>query len=229
MAGQNTPPVLKSLAFDAYGTLFDVNAVISICNEMFPGQGQALSQIWRTKQLEYTWLLSLMERYEDFWQVTEHALFFACKALNLSCEPSLRAQLMDAYLHLEVYPEVPQALKSLSDYRLVILSNGAPQMLKAVVEHAGLREPFTHIISADEVCIYKPSPRVYQLVPRKIGAVPDSIGFVSSNPFDVNGAKSFGFWTCWVNRTGQVWDALGFTPDVTVNRLTDLADILTQH
>ncbi len=112
---------IKALAFDAYGTLFDVHSVVAACNQNFPGQGTALSTAWRAKQLEYTWLRSLMGRYEDFWQVTESALVFTCKALNLPCPPATRAQLMEAYLHLEPYPEVQQALSALSDYSLAIL------------------------------------------------------------------------------------------------------------
>lgn len=213
---------IKALVFDAYGTLFDVSSVVSICNELFPDRGKELSQIWRVKQLEYTWLRSLMGRYEDFWKVTEDALIFACKTLNLLSESSVRDRLMEAYLHLDPYPEVQQALSALSNYSLAILSNGSPRMLKALVESAGLEGIFTHIISADEAGIYKPSPRVYQLAPQKLGIDRGSIGFVSSNSFDVNGAKSFGFWACWVNRLNNTWDEIGFLPDVTVNKLTDL-------
>ncbi|MGB7291713.1 MAG: haloacid dehalogenase type II [Thermodesulfobacteriota bacterium] len=228
MSGVNREQEIKALVFDAYGTLFDTNSVISICNELFPDHGEALSQIWRTKQLEYTWLRSLMERYADFWKVTEDALIFACKTLGLPCESSIRDRLMEAYLHLNPYPEVQQALNALSNYTLAILSNGSPRMLKAMVENAGLERTFTHIISADEVCVYKPSPRVYQLALEKIGLNHFSIGFVSSNSFDVNGAKSFGFWTCCVNRSNiNTWDELGFSPDVTVNSLKDLANIIS--
>lgn len=217
---------LKALVFDAYGTLFDVHSVIFICNQLFPEHGAILSQIWRAKQLEYTWLYSLMNRHEDFWKVTESALVFACKALNLPCEPATRTRLMDAYLHIDPYSEVQQALSTLSDYTLAILSNGSPKMLQAAIENTRLEGAFAYVISADEVKIYKPSPHVYQLAVQKIGIDRNSIGFVSSNPFDVNGAKSFGFWTCWVNRANQPWDELGFVPDVTVNKLIDLVNIL---
>jgi 2-haloacid dehalogenase len=218
--------VIKALVFDAYGTLFDVHSVISICNRLFPEGGESLSQMWRLKQLEYTWLRSLMGRYEDFWQVTEEALIFACKALKLRCEQSARTQLMDAYLSLDPYPEVRQSLSSLCDYSLAILSNGSSAMLKAAVESAGLEETFTHVISADDVRIYKPSPRVYHLASQKLSLDQASIGFVSSNSFDVVGAKAFGFWVCWVNRSDTPEDELGLTPDVTVHTLTELADIL---
>jgi 2-haloacid dehalogenase len=222
----NTKQEIRALVFDAYGTLFDVSSVISVCDELFPGHGKALSQVWRVKQLEYTWLLSLMGRYKDFWKVTEDALIFACTTLNLPCKLSIRNRLMEAYLHLGPYPEVRQALSTLSNYTLAILSNGSLRMLKALVENAKLKGIFTYIISADEVGIYKPSPRVYQLAVQKMGVDISSIGFVSSNSFDVNGAKSFGFWTCWVNRLNSTWDELGFLPDATVNNLTDVANIL---
>ena len=134
--------------------------------------------------------------YEDFWQVTESALIFACKTLNLPCEPATRAQLMDAYLHLEPYPEVRQALSALSDYALAILSNGSPRMLQAAVQNAGLEGTFSHVISVDEAKIYKPSPRVYQLASQKMGMAETATGFVSSNAWDVIGARAFGLWTC---------------------------------
>jgi 2-haloacid dehalogenase len=222
----NTKQRVKALVFDAYGTLFEVSSVISVCDEFFPGHGKELSQIWRAKQLEYTWLRSLMGRYEDFWKVTEDALIFVCKTLNLPCESPVCDRLMEAYLHLDTYPEVRYALSALSNYLLAILSNGSSRMLEAMVKNTGLEGMFTHIISADEVGIYKPSPRIYQLAVQKMGVDISSIGFVSSNSFDVNGAKSFGFWTCWVNRLNSTWDELGFLPDATVNNLTDVANIL---
>lgn len=219
-------PRIKALVFDAYGTLFDVHSVISLCNQLFPDQGVALSQLWRAKQLEYTWLYSLMGRYQDFWEVTEKALVYACKALNLPCQPSSRARLMDAYLHLDPFPEVRTALHALSRYVLAILSNGSPQMLKAVVESAGMEGVFAQVISADEVRIYKPSPAVYQLAPQELGLDRASLGFVSANSFDVIGAGTFGFWTCWVNRSGATVDELGIRPDVTVGQLTDLTNVV---
>ena len=217
---------LKALVFDAYGTLFDVHSIISTCNQEFPDKGPALSQAWRAKQLEYTWLRSLVGRYDDFWQVTESALIFACKTLDLPCPPGTRAQLMEAYLHLDSYPEVKQALNALSDYTLAILSNGSPRMLKAAVESASLKGVFSRVISVDQVKIYKPSPRVYRLAPQQLGAVKAAIGFVSSNFWDVAGAKAFGFWTCWVNRANAPADELGLLPDATVSALTELVDVI---
>ncbi len=217
---------VKALAFDAYGTLFDVHSVIALCDQHFPGQGTALSNAWRGKQLEYTWLRSLMGRYKDFWQVTESALVFACKRLNLPLPSATRGQLMDAYLHLDPFPEVPQALRSLSHYRLAILSNGSPRMLRAAVESSRLQGVFSNIISVDAVKIYKSSPRVYQLACKKMRVARNAMGFISSNFWDVAGAKSFGYWTCWVNRGKAPADELGLAPDATVDTLADLVDVL---
>lgn len=213
---------LKALLFDAYGTLFDVQSVIAAVNRQFPGQGPAVSTAWRTRQLEYTWLRSLMGRYEDFWAVTEAALVATCKAMNLPLDAGARAQLMDSYLHLDPFPEVKQALKSLSSLTLAILSNGSPKMLEAVVESAGLKGAFSQVISVDEVRIYKPHPYAYQLAVRKLRRDKSEIGFVSSNFWDDAGAKAFGFRTHWVDRSGAPGDELGITPDVTLRTLTDV-------
>lgn len=217
---------IKAVVFDAYGTLFDVHSVVTACEELFPGRGVELSRLWRTKQLEYTWLLSLIGIYKDFWWVTERALQFACKALNLPDEPSTKDHLMEAYLCLDLYPDVPQGLKALSGYSLAILSNGSSEMLKAVVRKNGLEKVFPYILSAEEVQVYKPSPRVYQLAVQKIGVEARSIAFISSNSFDIMGAKAIGFWTCWLNRLANPLEEIGFTPDQTLESLTDLAKVL---
>lgn len=216
------PPPIHALAFDAYGTLFDVHSVIATCNELFPDKGPALSQLWRSKQLEYTWLRSLMGRYEDFWRVTESALIFACRSLNLACPPTTREKLMSAYLRLDPYPDVTQALASLSKYKLAILSNGSPQMLAAVVENSGLKSLFADVISVDELKIFKPSPRVYELASHHLNVPQDAIGFISSNFWDIAGAKSFGLWTCWINRLKAPEEELGFRPDATISSLAEL-------
>ena len=218
---------IQALAFDAYGTLFDVHSVIATCDEVFPGKGAALSQLWRARQLEYTWLRSLMGRYEDFWQVTESALMFACRSLSLDCPPETRQKLMDSYLHLKPFPEVGLALRSLSRYKLAILSNGEPRMLTAVVENAGLKHVFAHVISVDEVKIFKPSPRVYELGPRRLQVPKEAIGFISSNFWDIAGARSFGLWTCWINRAKALEEELGSRPDAMIASLTELQENLT--
>ncbi|HEY6281218.1 MAG TPA: haloacid dehalogenase type II [Burkholderiales bacterium] len=217
-------PSIKALVFDAYGTLFDVHSVIALCDELFPGRGAQLSQTWRAKQLEYTWLKSLMGRYQDFEKVTEAALKFACKSLKLDCPPESCKRLMQAYLHLEPYPEVKEALAALSHCKLAILSNGSPRMLKALVKNNGLTKTFDKVISVDEVKIYKPHLKVYALAPKKLKVPKNNIGFVSSNFWDICGASSFGLRTFWINRAGNPQDELGFKPYAVVSRLTDLID-----
>jgi len=219
-------PTTQAIAFDAYGTLFDVYSVIALCERKFPGRGVELSRLWRAKQLEYTWLRSLSGQYEDFWMVTESALVFACRSLNLACHAQTREELMESYLHLEIFSDVQPALAKLARFKLAILSNGSPRMLSAAVESAGLNGVFTDVISVDEVKIYKTSPRVYGLVSQHLGLPGRAIAFVSSNFWDVAGAKSFGFWTCWVNRGRLPAEELSIMPDVTVPTLDGLVNIL---
>ncbi len=219
---------IQGLAFDAYGTLFDVHSVIALCEQLFPGQGSALSNAWRLKQLQYTWQRSLMKHYADFWKVTEDGLVFAANSLNLKLDPAKRKQLMDAYLSLATFPDVPPGLKELSaaGYRLAILSNGSPRMLQEAAKNSGIDRLLAHIISVDEIKIYKPSPRVYQLAAKKLGTAPEATGFVSSNSWDVAGAASFGLTTFWINRGNQPADELGFPAHRVVSKLTDLLPIL---
>lgn len=219
---------IKALAFDAYGTIFDVHSVIALCDQLFPGHGQALSQQWRAKQLEYTWLRSLMGAYVDFWQVTESGLLFASKALGLELTADKREQLMNAYLHLNPYPDVAPALGRLVHLPLAILSNGAPRMLHDVVAHANLSRHFQHLLSVDTVKIYKPHASVYQLAPSTFGVSADEIGFVSSNSWDVIGATHFGFRTFWINRGKQPLDELGVQPYRMVFSLGEVADALQE-
>jgi len=217
-------PQLKALAFDAYGTLFDIQSLATTAEELFPGHGQALAQLWRTRQLEYTWLISLMDRYEDFGRITRRALAQAAKLLGLPLDEAAALRLMEAYLRLPPHGDVPGALEALGQrYPLAILSNGSPQMLQPLLENAGLARLFTAILSADEAAIYKPSPRVYILACHRLNLTPIEIGFVSANPFDVAGAKSFGFWVCRIDRAGVPLEELPGQPDLTVPDLTALA------
>ena len=216
---------VKALVFDAYGTLFDVHSVVSLCNRMFPDNGAELSMIWRRKQLEYSWLRSLEGQYEDFWRVTESALIFACRSLGLSCPTELRQNLMEAYLALDIFADVEPGLRELSQYKLAILSNGSPAMLAAAVENAGLKFLFADVISVDEAKVYKPSPQAYSLALRHLGLPAVRIVFISSNFWDIAGAKSFGFRTCWVNRNSLPEEELGISPDITVDSLKGLATV----
>lgn len=208
--------------FDAYGTLFDPHAVQAECEQLFPGAGAELSRLWRTKQLEYSWLRSLINRYEDFWQVTEAALRFACASLRLSCRTEQHEKLMQEYLQLKAYPDVREALAALKGRPLFILSNGSPQMLRVLVENSGLGPAFSGILSVDAVKTYKPSARVYELAVKETGLAKADIGFVSSNSWDIAGAATFGFRTFWVNRSGTIEDELGVRPEGTLKSLAEL-------
>jgi len=213
------------LLFDAYGTLFDVHSVVE-AGRAITDDPQALSALWRQKQLEYTWLRSLMGRYEDFWAVTEAALVVACRRLGLPLDAAARRRLMDAYLTLDVFPEVRDVLARLRGVPCAILSNGAPRMLEAVVAHNRLGEHFQAILSVDAVRVYKPAPAVYALGPARLGLPREALGFVSSNAWDVAGAKAFGFQVAWVNRQGVPPEALGLTADLEVRDLDALARAL---
>lgn len=220
-------PQFKALVFDAYGTLFDVYSVAALGERLFPGHGKELSQVWRTHQLEYTWLRSLMGRYEDFERVTSDSLTFACNRLNLQLSAEKRAQLMDAYNKLDTFPEVREALKALSGVPLAILSNGSPKMLQAAVKSSGLEGVLSKVISVDEVKIYKPSPKVYQLAVDHLKVKSrGEIGFVSSNGWDAIGAASFGLTTFWINRADAPMEELGLKPAKILHKLTDLVDVV---
>ena len=217
---------MRAVVFDAYGTLFDVHSVMAACREV-TGDPEALSLQWRAKQLEYTWLRSLMGRYEDFWEVTRAALRFALKRLKVEASEAQVGRLMEAYLSLNPFPEVPAALQALRPgYSLAILSNGSPRMLQAAVESSGLKPYLQHVLSVDGLKIYKPSPAVYELAPKTMGVPKNTIVFVSSNAFDVIGAKAYGFQVCWCNRAGTPLDELGLAPDHTVRALDELPKLL---
>ena len=219
-------PTLRALVFDAYGTLFDPFAVQTRAEALFPGHGAALSQLWRAKQLEYSWLRTLMGRYANFWKITEDALINACQTLQLSCDDHQRQQLMKVYLSLPAFPEVKPALEQLSRLPLSILSNGTPEMLSAVVAANGMSHFFQHIFSVDSLHLYKPRPEVYQHAVDGLGVPKESIGFVSSNYWDIAGATSFGFRTYWLNRRNSIPDELGVTPTATLPNLSALPAIL---
>ena len=222
----DSTPALKALVFDAYGTLFDVHSVIAECEALFPGKGASLSQLWRGKQLEYTWLRSLMGRYADFSAITAAALSTACKMLRLELSEAAARRLMDAYLVLKAFPDVADTLARLRGRKLAILSNGSPAMLDAVVRHTGLDQVLDTVLSVDALRIFKPHPSVYAYAAEQLQAPADAIGFVSSNFWDVAGATSFGFHTFWINRAGATPDALGYQPAAVLSRLGDLPGLL---
>jgi 2-haloacid dehalogenase len=215
-----------AVVFDAYGTLFDVHSVIARCDALFPGQGNRLSHTWRSKQLEYTWLCSLMGRYQDFESITAAALRFACNALQLRLDGPATAALMEEYRRLSIYPEVRTALAGLRPRRLAILSNGSPAMLNAVVEQAGLRPLLDAVLSVHPVGVFKPHPSVYQSAVSALGVPKESIAFVSSNYWDVMGATAFGLRTYWINRSGTTPDTLNYAPVAVLNGVDQLADAL---
>lgn len=213
---------IQAFVFDAYGTLFDPHSIRTLAETLFPGHGTALSQLWRAKQLEYSWLRTLMRRYEDFWSITRDALTFACRSLQLHCTQKQRDSLLEAYLRLETFPEVKGALECLASRRLAILSNGSPNMLRAVVDSNELTHLFGCVLSVDTLKVYKPNPAVYQYAADQLNLPKQSIGFVSSNFWDVAGATSFGFQTFWLNRVQAPHDELGITPTATLQTLSDL-------
>ena len=214
---------IDAFVFDAYGTLFDVHSVMQRCESWWPGKAAAVSQTWRAKQLEYTWQRSLMRRYTPFSQVTREALEYACSSLGLPLDAGRIDALMQEYLKLAVYPDVPAALGKLRT-KQAILSNGSPDMLEPLVKNSGLR--FNAVLSVDQVKIFKPAPEVYQLAVDWLGVAKERIGFVSSNCWDALGAKSFGFTVYWINRAGAPVDRLGFTPDAILKSLGNLPEIL---
>ena len=211
----------RAFVFDAYGTLFDVHSVVEAARAVTTDP-QALSLLWRQKQLEYTWLRSLMGRYEDFWLVTGQALRFALRRLGVAAGEAQIESLMEAYLALSPFPEVPGALRALRGTPLAILSNGSPRMLESAVRSSGLAGAFDHVLSVDAVGVYKPSPRVYEMAPRALGLTAGEIVFVSSNGWDVAGAKASGYHAAWCNRAGAPEEELGARADLVVTRLDEL-------
>lgn len=215
---------VAALVFDAYGTLFDVHSVSRRAESLFPGRGAALSAAWRAKQLEYSWLRTLMGRYEDFDRVTRASLEWALDSLGIEAEEAAQRTMIEEYRRLATFPEVPAALESLARTRaLAILSNGHPGMLEAVVDHNGLRERFRGgILSVHSARRFKPDPAVYRIAEEALGVPRALVGFVSSNGWDAAGAKSFGFRAYWVNRGGAPVERLGVRPDAIVKDLAAL-------
>jgi len=230
MPDTSTSLAVDALVFDAYGTLFDVHSVVALAEALAPGRGAALSQLWRTKQLEYTWLTSLMadpgRPREDFAAITVHALDYALAALGIDMAPASRNRLFDAYLSLSVFPDVPAALAALAPRPRWILSNGTLAMLEPLVRRTGIGAGIDGILSVDAAGVFKPSPRVYQLAADRLRLPFARIGFVSSNGWDAIGAKAFGFTSFWINRTAAPVDLHGPAPDRIIATLADLPRLL---
>jgi 2-haloacid dehalogenase len=218
---------IEACVFDAYGTLFDVSSAARSAQDSLGDKWQPLAELWRAKQLQYTWLRSLAGRHVDFWQVTGDALDFVLSTFDLD-DPELRSRLMNLYLALGAYPDVHATLERLkrSGMKLAILSNGSPAMLAAAAANAGIAILLDAILSAEEVKVYKPHPSVYGLVCARLNVVAERVVFVSSNGWDAYSAKAFGFRTLWCNRFGQTPERIPETPDAQITTLTELPDII---
>ncbi|HOV03548.1 MAG TPA: haloacid dehalogenase type II [Kaistiaceae bacterium] len=210
----------SAYVFDAYGTLFDVHAAVRRHAEAVGPDGPLLSDIWRTKQLEYSWVRSLMGRYKDFWQLTEDALDYAFDKVP-GADRSSREQLLDAYRRLDTYPEVVRVLRALKDrgMRLAVLSNGSPEMLASAVASNGLDTLLDDVFSVDELRTYKTDERVYEMVTTRYRIFPEAVSFQSSNRFDVAGASAYGFRTVWINRSGLPDEYKDLPPAAVLNSL----------
>jgi 2-haloacid dehalogenase len=229
MPQESSIPNIKACVFDAYGTLFDVHSAVGKYDERLGDVADQISSIWRTKQLEYTWLRSLMKKHADFWQVTQDALDFALDVFNIT-DKQLRNDLIDAYLELKCYPEVPDTLVKLKDSgrQIAILSNGSPAMLEAVVKSSGLEELVQRILSVEMVGIFKPDPTVYQLAVDQLGVTAAEIVFMSANAWDAVGATAFGLRVAWINRFAQRPERLPFQPDIEIKTLAELPGLLSE-
>jgi 2-haloacid dehalogenase len=244
------PMTIKAVVFDAYGTLYDIQSVAAITEEAFPGYGEIITQIWRIKQLEYTWLRSLMQRYEDFSVITRDSLAYTLRALGLKNSPGVFDRIMDKYVHLDLYPDAIAALTAMKDRKLAILSNGSTEMLNTLVGNTGLDRILDATISIDSRRIFKPAPAAYILIESNLGIAPADVLFVSSNPFDACGAKAFGLRVAWIERVTpeamalacvksdvvppltmfkairMQMDEFGFDPDYRIKALAELPGLI---
>jgi len=227
MPQESLIPNIKACVFDAYGTLFDVHSAVGKYSERLGDISDQVSSIWRTKQLEYTWLRSLMKKHADFWQVTQDALDYALDVFDIK-DQQLRSDLINAYLELKCYPEVPDTLAKLksSGRQIAILSNGSPAMLEAVVKSSGLEDWVKIILSVELAGIFKPDPAVYRLAVDRLGVRAEEIVFMSSNAWDAVGATAFGLRVAWVNRFAQRPERLPFQPEIEIKTLDELPGLL---
>ena len=216
----------KAVVFDAYGTLFDVNSAAKRCKDKIGTKWETFANFWRTTQLEYTWLRSLMKRHKNFWDITEDSLDKSMKVFNI--DKNMKNELLSLYKILSPYPEVKGVLEDLKkkNFKLAILSNGTPDLLNELVESNKLNNLFDDLFSIEEVKIYKPDPRVYELPIKKYKIKSDEITFLSANTGDVSGGGNFGYNSIWVNRHNSIFDILDFQPKNEISNLTQLLDIV---
>ena len=217
---------IKAIIFDAYGTLFDVNSAAEKCKDKIGEKWERFANFWRTTQLEYTWLRSLMDRHKDFWQVTEDSLDKSMKAYEI--DNSMKNELLNLYKILSPFKEVPEVLKSLKEknFKLAILSNGTPSLLNQLVKSNNLENIFDDIFSIEEVGVYKPDSKVYDIPIKKYNIKKNEVAFLSANTWDVSGGGNYGYNSIWVNRNNNVFDNLDFTAKHEIKNLSDLLDIL---
>ena len=216
---------IKAIIFDAYGTLFDVNSAAEKCKNKIGSKWESFSNYWRTTQLEYTWLRSLMKRHKDFWKITEDSLDKSMKVFNIN--PNMRSELLDLYKILSPYPEVKETLQLLKEknYKLSILSNGTPSLLNELVSGNNLKV-FDDIFSVEEVGIFKPDSKVYDIPVKKYKIEKREVAFLSANTWDVSGGGNYGFNAIWVNRNNIIFDNLDYSPENQINNLKHLLDII---
>ena len=217
---------IKAIIFDAYGTLFDVNSAAEKCKSKIGDKWESFANYWRKTQLEYTWLRSLMGRHKDFWQITEDSLDKSMHAFNIDKE--MKNELLDLYRILSPYPEVKETLEKLKEkkYKLAILSNGTPSLLNELVKSNNLQNLFDDIFSIEEVKIYKPSSKVYDMPIKKYTIKNEEVAFLSANTWDVSGGGNYGFTSIWVNRNKNIFDNLDYKPKNEISGLNQLLDIL---
>ena len=217
---------IKAIIFDAYGTLFDVNSAAEKCKDKIGDKWEPFANFWRTTQLEYTWLRSLMKRHKNFWQVTEDSLDKSMKTYEI--DSSMRNELLDLYKILSTFEEVPEVLKSLKekDFKLAILSNGTPALLNELVKSNNLENIFNDIFSIEEVGVYKPDSKVYDLPIKQYQIQTNEVAFLSANTWDVSGGGNYGYNSIWVNRSNNTFDNLDYVPKHQIKDLSKLLDIL---
>ena len=217
---------VKAIIFDAYGTLFDVNSAAEKCKDKIGDKWEPFANFWRTTQLEYTWLRSLMGRHKDFWQVTEDSLDKSMKAFNI--DSSMKNELLNLYKILSPYKEVSETLKALKEkkFKLAILSNGTPSLLDELVKSNNLNNLFDDIFSIEEVGVYKPDSKVYDIPVKKYKIKKDEIAFLSANTWDVSGGGNYGYQAIWVNRNNNIFDNLDYKPTNEIKSLKELTNLI---